>query len=92
MEVPAGDLEALLDRVLASSGPGQILDRNHILITFDQRELTAEGRPAIRLETMGEFGTVNHVLVVLDGTQGFVLRGWGDGRVFGAVAGSLRLQ
>jgi hypothetical protein len=92
VEVSEGDLEALLDRVLASSGPGQILDRNHILTTFDQRELTAEGRPAIRLETMGEFGTVNHVLLVLDGTQGFVLRGWGDGRVFGAVAGSLRLQ
>ena len=92
VEVPAGDPEALLDQVLASPGPGQILDRNHILITFDQRELTAEGRPAIRLETMGEFGTINHLLVVLDGTQGFVLRGWGDGRVFDAVAGSLRLQ
>jgi hypothetical protein len=92
VEVSEGDIDTLLDRVLASSGPGQILDRNHILTTFDQGELTAEGRPAIRLETMGEFGTVNHVLVVLDGTQGFVLRGWGDGRVFDAVVGSLRLQ
>jgi len=92
VEVPTGDPEALLDQVLASPGPGQILDRNCILTTFDQRELTAEGRPAIRLETMGEFGTVNHVLMILDGTQGFVLRGWGDGRVFNAVAGSLQLQ
>jgi len=41
---------------------------------------------------MGDFGVVNHVLVILDGTRGFILRGRGDGRVFDAVAGSLQLQ
>ena len=92
-EVPAGDLESLLDEALASPGPGQvpIPDEARVLTAFDQRERTVDGRPAVRLETMGDFGTVNHVLVVLDGMQGYVLRGQGDGRVFDAVAESLRL-
>jgi hypothetical protein len=92
VEIPEGDLEALLSKVLKSPGPDQILDWGSVLIAFDQRDLTVDGRPAIRLETIGEFGTVNHVLVVLDGTRGLVLRGLGDGRVFDAVAGSLQLQ
>jgi WD40 repeat protein len=93
MEVPAGDLETLLDDTLASPGPGQIPipDRVRVLTAFDQQERTVDGRSAVRLETMGDFGTVNHVLVVLDGTRGYVLRGQGDGRVFDAVAESLRL-
>jgi hypothetical protein len=79
--------------LLASPGPGQvpIPDEERGLTAFDRRERTVDGRPAAQLETMGEFGTVNHVLVVLDGTQGFILRGQGDGRVFDAVAESLRL-
>jgi len=63
-----------------------------MLTAFDRWELTVEGRPAIRLETMGGFGTINHVLVILDGACGLVLRGRGDGRVFDAVAGSLQLR
>lgn len=92
VELPEGDLEALLREVLAEPGPGQITSKDGILTAFDRRELTMEGRPAIRLETMGDFGVVNHVLVVLDGTRGFILRGRGDGRVFDAVAGSLQLR
>ncbi|MFQ6059403.1 MAG: hypothetical protein ACE5MB_11065, partial [Anaerolineae bacterium] len=93
VNVPEGTLDVLLEQVLASPGPGQILDRDRVLTTFDQRELTVEGRPAVRLETMGGFGVVNHVLlVVLDGTRGIVLRGRGDGRVFDAMAGSLQLR
>ncbi|MDY7040241.1 MAG: hypothetical protein SVX38_05195 [Chloroflexota bacterium] len=93
VDLPAGDLESLLDEALASPGPGQvpIPDRVRVLTAFDQQERTVDGRPAVRLETMGNFGTVNHVLVVLDGTRGYVLRGQGDGRVFDAVAESLRL-
>jgi hypothetical protein len=89
VEMPEGDLEVLLDKALKSAGPDQILDRGSTLIAFDQRDLTVDGRPAIRLETLGEFGTVNHVLVVLDEKRGLVLRGRGDGRVFDAVVGSL---
>jgi len=93
VEAPAGDLETLLDEALASPGPGQvpIPDETRVLTAFDQRERTVDGRPAVRLETMGDFGTVNHVLVVLDGTRGYVLRGQGDGRVFDAAAEGLRL-
>ncbi len=86
--VPQGDIAALLKKTLASPGPDQIQP----LDAFDQRELTLDGQPAIRLETMGDFGTVNHVLLVLDGTQGYILRGRGDGRVFDAVAGSLQFK
>jgi len=92
LEAPEGDLKALLHKVLAAPGPGQILGRGRSLTAFDQRELTVQGRPAVRLETMGGFGVVNHVLVVLDGTRGLVLRGQGDGRVFDAVTGSLQLR
>jgi len=91
LKVPEGDLEALLHEALATPGPGQILGKGHLLTAFDRRELTVEGRPAVRLETMGGFGIVNHVLVVLDGRRGLALRGQGDGRVFDAVAGSLQL-
>ena len=92
-EVLAGDLESLLDEALASPGPGQvpIPDRVRVLTAFDRQERTVDGRPAVRMETMGDFGTVNHVLVVLNGTRGYVLRGQGDGRVFDAVAEGLRL-
>jgi hypothetical protein len=86
--VPQGDIGALLKKALASPGPDQI----QTLVAFDQRELTVAGRPAIRLETTGDFGTVNHVLLVLDETQGYILRGRGDGRVFDAVAGSLQFR
>ena len=65
----------LLQKVLAMPGPGQIVGEDRVLTAFDQRELSVEGRPAIRLETMGDFGVVNHVLVVLDGKRGLVLRG-----------------
>lgn len=90
LDAAEGGLDALLERVLATAGPGQILGRGRVLKAFDRRELTVEGRPAVRLETMGDFGVVNHVLVVLDGERGIVLRGRGDGRVFDAVAKSLR--
>lgn len=93
LEVPEGRLDALLQKVLAMPGLDQILGKNGVLTAFEQRELSVEGQPATRLETMGDFGVVNHVLVVLlDGTQGLILRGQGDGRVFDAVAGSLQLQ
>lgn len=92
LKAPEGDLEELLHEVLAAPGPGQILGRGRLLTAFDRRELTVEGRPAVRLETMGGFGTINHVLVVLDEARGLVLRGQGDGRVFDAVAGSLQLR
>jgi len=93
VKAPAQNLESLLDEALAWPGPGQIPipDRVRVLTAFDRQERTVDGRPAVRLETMGDFGTVNHVLVVLDGTRGYVLRGHGDGRVFDAVAESLRL-
>jgi len=93
VEVPAGDLETLLGETLASPGPGQLSspDKDPVLTAFDQQERTVDGRPAVRLETMGDFGTFNHVLVVLDGMQGLILRGQGDGRVFDAMAESLRL-
>jgi hypothetical protein len=91
VEVPEGNLEALLRKVLESPGPGQILE-GRVLMAFDRRDLTIDNRPAIRLETMGGFGIVNHVLMVRDGTRGLVVRGRGDGRVFDAVAGSLRLR
>ena len=92
VEALEGGLEALLDEVLAAPGPDQILSRDGILTAFDRRDPTVGRRPAVRLETMGDFGVVNHVLVILDGTRGFILRGRGDGRVFDAVAGSLQLQ
>jgi hypothetical protein len=92
VELPEGDLETPLHEVLAEPGPGQITSKNGVLTAFDRRELMMEGRPAIRLETMGDFGVVNHVLVVLEGARGIILRGRGDGRVFDAVAGSLQLQ
>ena len=96
VEVSAGDLETLLAETLASSGPGQVLEmdrvgKNRVLTAFDQQERTADSRPAVRLETMGDLGIVNQVLVVLDGTRGYVSRGQGDGRMFDAVAESLRL-
>ena len=95
-EVPAGDLEILLDEALASFGPGQVLEmdrvgKNRVLTAFDQQERTVDSQPAVRLETVGDFGAVNHVLVMLDGTRGYGLRGQGDGRVFDAVAEGLLL-
>jgi len=93
LEVPEGRLDALLQKVLAMPGLGQILGEDGVLTAFEQRELSVEGQPATRLETMGDFGVINHVLVVLlDGTQGLTLRGQGDGRVFDAVAESLALR
>ncbi len=83
---PQDSLEALLEQALASPGPGQ----HHSLIAFDQRELTMDGRPGLRLQTMDDFGALNHLLLVLDGGQGYILRSQGDGRIFDAVAESLR--
>jgi len=96
VEAPPGDLETLLAETLALSGPGQVLEmdcagKNRVLTAFDQQERTVDNRPAVRLETMGDLGIVNQVLVVLDGTRGYVSRGQGDGRMFDAVAESLRL-
>lgn len=91
VDAPDGGLKALLEATLASPGPGQILERGGSLLPFDRQGVTVDGRPAIRLETMGQFGVVNHVLIVLDGERGYILRGRGDGRLFEAVAGSLQL-
>ena len=92
VEAPVGSPDAPLQEVLASAGPGQILEKDQRLTTFDRRNLAMAGRPAVRLETMGDFGEVNHVLMVLDGRRRIILRGQGDGRVFDAVAGSLQLR
>lgn len=92
VEVPEGGMDVLLKEVQAVPGPGQIVERESALTPFDRRELTLASRPAVRLETMGDFGEVNHVLVVLDATRGFVLRGQGDGRVFDAVVECLQLK
>jgi hypothetical protein len=92
LEAPEGGLEALLETVLAAAGPGQILGMDRLLIPFDRRALAIDGQPALRLETMGDFGTVNHVLLALDGTQAYVLRGQGDGRIFDAMAGGFELS
>jgi hypothetical protein len=86
--VPQGEIGALLKKAMASPGPDQI----QTLVAFDRRELRIGDQPAIRLETTGDFGTVNHVLLVLDGTWGYILRGRGDRRVFDAVAGSLQFR
>jgi hypothetical protein len=88
LEAPQGGLEALLETILAAAGPGQILGMDRQLIAFNRRALSVDGRPAARLESMGDFGTVNHVLLALDGTQAYVLRGQGDGRIFDAMAAS----
>ncbi|MEW6232723.1 MAG: hypothetical protein AB1566_10500 [Chloroflexota bacterium] len=92
IEKPEADLDAFSRQVLATTGPGQTLDRSALLTAFDQRKLTVDGQPAVRLETMGEFGEVNHVLVVLDGKRTLILRGQGDGRVFDAIIGTLKLR
>ncbi|MCL4395067.1 MAG: hypothetical protein M1482_09750 [Chloroflexi bacterium] len=85
------DTESLLQELTATPGPGQILDRGARLTVFDRRTETIDGKPAIRMETMGEFGVVDHVLVVEDGERVLVLRGRGDGRLFDAIAQTLRL-
>jgi hypothetical protein len=92
IENPEADLDAFLPQVLATAGPGQILDRGALLIAFDQQELIVDGRPAVRLETMGEFGEVNHVLVVLEEKRALILQGQGDERVFDAIVGTLKLR
>ncbi len=89
-QVPEAGMEALLEAVLAAPGPGQILSQGESLVSFDRRELTVEGRAATRLETIGEFGTANHVLIALDGERALVLRGQGDRRIFDAIIESLR--
>jgi hypothetical protein len=92
IEKPEADLDAFLRQVLATAGPGQVLNRGALLTAFDQRKLSVDGQPAVRLETMGEFGEVNHVLVALDGKRALILRGQGDGRVFDAIMGTLKLR
>jgi Tol biopolymer transport system component len=87
-----GVIEALLEKALSSPGPGQIVGRDGSLIAFDRRELSIDGRPALRLETIGDFGVVNHVLLVLDGSRALVLRGQGDGRLFDAIQESLQFS
>ncbi len=84
-------IDKLLMTLLASPGLGQILDRGAALKTFNRRSTTVSGKPATRLETMGEFGDVNHMLVIVNNGRATVLRGQGDGRVFDAMVANLHL-
>ena len=86
------DAAALLQHLLATPGPGQILDRGASLTAFDRQTVTINGKPAIRLKTLGEFGVVNHLLAVMGDERALVLRGRGDGRVFDAIAETLKVQ
>jgi hypothetical protein len=81
-------LDAALKQVLAQSGPGQ----DSPLVSFAQRRMTVDNRNAIRVETMDDIGTINHVLLVGYGKQLLVLRGWGDGRVFDAIVSTINLR
>jgi hypothetical protein len=85
------DIVSELQEATASPGPGQILDRGARLTIFDQRSETIDGKPAIRVETMSEFGEVDHVLVVRNAERVLLLRGRGDGSVFDEITQSLRL-
>jgi hypothetical protein len=81
-------LEAALTKVLAYPGPGQ----SNSLVSYAQRRVTVDNRNAIRVETTDEIGTINHVLVVGNGRQLLVLRGWGDSRVFDAIVNTINLR
>lgn len=81
-------LDAALKQVLAQPGPGQ----GSSLVSFAQRRVTVDNRNAIRVETMDDIGTINHVLLVGYGKQLLVLRGWGDGRVFDAIVSTINLR
>jgi hypothetical protein len=41
---------------------------------------------------MDELGTIDHVLVVLDGDRACLLIGRGDGRVFDAISATLKVR
>jgi hypothetical protein len=84
------DLEVLLLHVRGWPGPAQSFSAP--LNLFDQHSLTIDGKPALRLETMDGSGITNHVLIVLGSQSAFILHGRGDGRVFDAMAASLKLQ
>lgn len=84
-------LDALLIDELKRPGPGQYVYDGDRLRAFDQKETTAAGKPALRVETMDEAGVVNQMLIVLDGNRALVLRGLGDARVFDAIAAMLKL-
>ncbi len=86
------NLDALQRDALAEAGPGQILDRGGVLTAFDSRDVMIDGKPARRFETLGEFGEINHVLIVWNDARVLILRGQGDGRVFDAVAHTLQLE
>lgn len=93
-----GTVETILDKVLATPGPDQILDDGEPLVDFDRREFQVTG-PAgqpvtstLRLETMDGFGIINHVLIVQHEARSLILRGRGDGRGFEAIAASLQLE
>jgi hypothetical protein len=89
---PEPDLNALLARALLNPGPGQYVGFSSPLTTFDKHSMTIDGQPAMRVETMDESGTTNHVLIVTNSRRALVVRGRGDGRVFDAIAPSLKLQ
>lgn len=85
-----GEIEAVLEQVIAQTGPGQTQDAGKALIPYAQEAIEVDGVPALRLKTLSTFGEVNHLLLVLlDDAQGLVLRGQGDGALFDAVVASL---
>ena len=94
VEVKAGvnSLDAALEKVLPQAGLNQVLGSGRQLILFDQRQMMVNGLPALRLETLDDFGVVNHLLIVQAADQAFILRGQGDGRVFEAIANSLEFM
>jgi hypothetical protein len=89
---PDADLDALLARALLKPGPGQYVGFSAPLSTFDKRTTMIDGQPAMRVETMDESGTTNHLLIVTNGKRAIILHGRGDGRVFDAIAASLKMQ
>lgn len=85
------DLEKLLTSLLASPGPGQLVNKGALLRVFDRHFTPVDGKAGVRLETIGELGEVNHMLVVVNSGRVIVLRGRGDARLFEALAASLHV-
>lgn len=85
------DLDALTARALANPGPGQY-PGSLAMTVFDKRSTAVNGQAAMRLESMDEIGTINHVLIVLDSDNAFILLGRGDARVFDAIAATLKVH
>lgn len=88
---PVADLNAFVTQLLGYAGPGQYVENGHPLSAYHQTKFTVATFPAMRLGTLDEFGVVNHLLVIANGTQALVLRGQGDGRLFDAVVKTLQL-